>query len=280
MPRAMQRLVHSLQATHTVASNIASDFRLFFQRTRFGPALRQCAVDGLNMLVRADEDVGHVIYFYGTYEKNESHAFLSEIRKDDICIDIGANVGFYSLMMASRLPNGVVHTFEPVLSNHLLLSINILINKLSNVIANCSAVGDSVGTTPFVVTEDGAFSSFMDTGRNPVDTRLALPVTTIDHYVEQRELPRVDCIKVDVEGAEGKVLSGAHGLLSNPKKRPRLVMMELYDPMLACYGSSTAELLKLMDSYGYSPFITKRVKLVRLGDESPDPPYNVHFRLK
>jgi len=279
MPRAMQRLVHSVRATQTVATNLASDLSLFFKRTRFGPALRQCDVDGVRMLVRAEEDVGHVIYFYGTYEESESLAFLSEIRDSDICLDVGANVGFYTLTMARRASCGTVHAFEPVQLNYSLLSTNVLLNHFQNVTINSFVVGDLVGATPFVVTEDGAFSSMVDTGRNPVNKCVTLPATTIDHYVDNHRLPRVDCIKVDVEGAEEKVISGAHRLLADQQRRPRLVMLELYDPMLACYGSSTAKMLEIMRGYGYSPFITKRGGLVPLGEHSPDPPYNVHFRI-
>lgn len=229
------------------------------------------------MLVRADESVGRNIYFWGRYEQEDSEYFIRSVQKSDVCIDIGANVGFYTLALARQAANGTVHAFEPVPLNRDLLSVNILTNGFSNVTINQLVVGDREEDTELYVADDGAFSSLVDTERRPIKDKIQARMITLDHYCETQGLERVDVLKIDVEGAEEKVINGAKTVLSNGKSQPRLIMLELNEPMLCKFGSSRRRILTLMSDNGYNPFVVYNGESVPYESQHHDCFENVFF---
>ncbi len=237
------------------AKGLLEDVRLFARLRNGHCVFRQSQIDGMWALVRADDEVGRSMYFYREFEPQESAFIFQNVRDSDVCVDIGANVGFYTLGLAKRAIRGVVHSFEPAPLNYHMLAINVLSNSLSNVVLNACAVGDENDTVDLHITRDGAFSSLVDTGRNPIVGTVQTRTVTLDSYCCQSQLRRIDILKVDVEGAEPVVLRGASALLANPERRPRLVMLELFEPMLRYFGSSIREIEALMRSYEYTPFV-------------------------
>jgi FkbM family methyltransferase len=229
------------------------------------------------MLVRADQDSGRFLYFYGRYEPEECGYFQNVLRPSDVCIDIGANVGFYTLLFSRLAATGEVHAFEPVEANWHMLNINVLTNSLRNVTLNRAAVGDRDGEAEFTLASDPTYSSFVDTGRKPSAGCVQVPVITLDSYLRQQQLARVDCLKVDVEGGEYKVLMGGTRLLSDPQRRPRLVMLELHNPMLQQQGSSIDQLVGQMRAFGYSPFVWAKDQRVPFRREHHMKYFNVFF---
>ena len=259
------------------ASSLRDDVRLFSNPGNGVCAFRQSTIDDMNMLVRADEDVGRTIYFQREFEPQES-AFLGEnVRESDICVDVGANVGFYTLCLAKRASRGRVHSFEPVPLNFHVLALNVLANRLTNVVINDCAVGDANAEVDFCIAQDGAFSSLIDTGRKTVIETTKISMVTLDSYCSEHNLPRIDILKVDVEGAEPAVLRGAEGLLAHPERRPRLVMLELYEPMLRQFGHTIAEVAALMRKYEYEAFVFVEGELVQFAELHYNKFYNVLF---
>jgi FkbM family methyltransferase len=231
----------------------------------------------MSILVRADEDVGHAIYFLREFEPQESTFVYKNTRESDICVDIGANIGFYTLGLAKRANRGAVHSFEPVPLNCHVLMVNVLANGLSNAVINNCAVGDINGEVDFCIARDGAYSSLVDTGRKTVVETAKTPMVTLDSYRSDRKLPRVDILKVDVEGAEPAVIRGAANLLADPERRPRLVMLELFEPMLRQFGCTIEESVTVMRSYGYEPFVFVDGRLVPFSEQHYNRFYNVLF---
>jgi FkbM family methyltransferase len=256
---------------------LLEDFNLFTRRINGQPTLRESYVNGVRLLVKANEDVGREIYFFGYFEPQESRFVLQEIRDSDICVDVGANVGFYTTCFAKKATRGAVHSFEPVPLNYHLMSVNSLSNGLSNVVINNCAVGDTNCEADFCVASDGAFSSLVDTGRKPIVETTKTRVVTLDSYCHDHNLPRIDILKIDVEGAEMSVLRGTVGLLSDMRRKPRLVMLELFGPMLQRFGCTIEDVTRLMHSYSYSPFIVAGKKLTPFTASHYDKIYNVLF---
>ncbi len=258
---------------------LVTDLRLFANRWRGGPVFRHVSNHEFQMLVRADESVGREVYCFGVLEREESKFIRQEIKETDVCFDVGANVGYHTLLLAVTARRGFVHSFEPVPSNYRLLSANVALNGLCNVIVNQCAVGAVQEEADFVIARDGAFSSFVDTGRMPVHARVRVPVVTLDQYCQQRRIERVDFLKVDVEGAEEKVINGAKQLLGNKELRPRFIMLELNDSMLHKHGSSIDNVLTQMRFFGYSPFICHKAGRVPFVTEYYGKFENVFFAL-
>ncbi len=124
---------------------------------------------------------------------------------DAVVIDAGANIGLTAMMLSLLLPNGHVHAFEALPANATHLRQNIAGNGLNNVSVNAVALGDrpgrmsmrGAGSSSHVVPLEGA----------------GIPVVTLDGYMAEAGLARVDFIKMDVEGFEPAVLAGAVGLI-------------------------------------------------------------------
>ena len=274
---SVRRIKHTIQAVAQVLRNVYQDVRIFLRLRHDEIVLRNRRIGDTNILVRADEDPGRDIYLFGKYEENESDFVLSRIRESDVCFDVGANVGYYTLMLAQRAKRGSVHAFEPVPLNFHILNTNVLANKLRNVIVNNCAVGDGEGTTEFVVATDAAYSSMVDTRRKSIAERIVVPVVTLDSYCASHGIERIDFIKADVEGAEGQVVRGAAGLLADKDRRPRLIMLELHEPMLQRYRSSVDNIVRTLQSYDYKAVVSDRGGIVTFEPERSGAVYNVCF---
>lgn len=145
----------------------------------------------------------------GSYELHKCKAFEHWVAMGSVVFDIGANVGFYSLLASILVgPEGRVFAFEPVPLNLRFLHKHLRLNCIDNVVVIAAAVADGAGIAHF------------DLGMTPSMGHLApnggLTVRTfsLDEMVEAGELPPPDYIKIDVEGSEAKVLFGAQSVLA------------------------------------------------------------------
>ena len=173
----------------------------------------------------------------GTYERAKQHALCSHLSKGMVVCDIGANTGFYTLLMSRRVGNsGQVHAFEPSPGNLTFLRKHISLNHITNAVVHDEALSDQVGEA-FFDTSLGSYQGRLDaTGK----TRVAM--TTLDHLWDQGNLPPVDLLKIDIEGAEAAALRGGQRLLK--RFRPTL--------FLATHGAEAhRECCGLLKSYGY-----------------------------
>ena len=140
------------------------------------------------------------------------------VKPGDVCWDIGANAGAYTLPMA-RL-GARVYAFEPVPHSRRTLERAVRLACVSNVSVLPLALSDRHGPARMSVPVEGFYGGFymaaLDDGGE-----VEVEVTTIDRLVESG-IPLPDFIKCDVEGAEGRVLDGAAGLLA--RHRPILLL--------------------------------------------------------
>src|SRR5512138_1306985 len=136
--------------------------------------VREVHYRGMTLLVLANESLGWRLLTVKEYEKNEMDCLTDLIRADDVCIDVGANIGIYSILMARSAPLGSVISFEPVPLNRDLLAVNARLNGVHNLEVQPYAVCDRVGFTEFTVSVDGGYSSIQDTGRMAVQERIAV----------------------------------------------------------------------------------------------------------
>lgn len=275
--KTYNRLRRLTLATRNQVSGFLEDIKLLGRLGNRTCAFRQSRLNGFTLLVRADEDLGRDVFFFREYEPREIAFVLRNLRESDICLDVGANVGVYTVSLAAKILQGSVHAFEPVALNCRVLEVNVLANRLSNVILNNCAVGDRSADVEFYVAQDGGFSSTVDTGRKPIAAKTQVRMITLDSYCCQASLPRVDFLKADVEGGELRVIRGAHELLSDHKRKPRLVMLELYEPMLRKFGACIRDVVSLMDGYGYVPSVCAGHDLVPFTEQHYNTFFNVFF---
>jgi FkbM family methyltransferase len=152
----------------------------------------------------------------GTYEREQTRLFQQHIRPGSTVLDVGANVGYYTLL-ASVLAgdSGRVHAFEPEPRNAEFLRRHAAINRRANVTVQQAAVSDRAGTARFDFGSGSGTGHLADAGAIEVRT------LRLDDYCAEHGLAPT-ALKIDVEGAEVAVLEGARGMLE--RHRPVLFL--------------------------------------------------------
>jgi FkbM family methyltransferase len=177
-------------------------------------------------------------------------AIAAELRPGDVFFDVGANVGFFSLI-ASRIvsPTGTVVAFEPVPEIAHQLEANARINGLKNIRVLNMAVAERDGEMRLQLTAHPGGATLEGFGR-PHDRTgtISVPARTLDSLIAIGEVPAPSVIKIDVEGAEAAVLVGATATLA--KHHPALIY-ELDASTTSEIEAKAAEVGKLLHSAGY-----------------------------
>lgn len=140
-------------------------------------------------------------------------------------IDVGANVGVYTLELARRAgPEGCVIAFEPIPEIAATLRGNVDKNGYENVVLRREAASRTEGMAEFFVAENASLSGLFPTSRNEASNVTEVPLVPLDTVAELADLP-VDFLKIDAEGAEADVLAGARALIA---RSPEIVIMLEY----------------------------------------------------
>lgn len=184
-------------------------------------------------------------YAAGLYEPAVTKAILELVRPGMTVVDVGANVGYYTLL-ASRLvgPGGRVYSFEPVLSIFEVLLSNLRDNDCDNVTAELKAISDRSGDGRFLVDRYGTEGRLVAKGGH-----IVVECTTLDEYFGALGWPAVDVVKMDIEGGEPAALSGMRELV---QRSPRLhIILELNWPALRAAGWEHRELALLLYNLGF-----------------------------
>jgi len=150
----------------------------------------------------------------GIYEKKPRRVFRDLIKKNDIVFDVGAHVGFYTLLASKRVgKNGRVFSFEPLPRNIFFLKKHISLNNLRNVEIMEFALSDKEDHVFF----DTSIDSFQ--GRIAVHGNIKVYSTTLDRLVNERDIPPPNVLKIDVEGEEYNLLRGGEKILARYKPK-------------------------------------------------------------
>ena len=229
---------------YRVIEELASDTPVFKTVTLPG---------GCRINLNLAEHVDRHIYFWGAYEPVESFLFHSLIAPGMTVVDAGANIGQYTLLSAQAVgPGGRVLSFEPSARTFAKLKENVELNRFENVRLFPAALWDAEGKLGFRLPEPNNSGTFRysKTGEVEVD---AVPLGKVIGT------SRVDLIKMDVEGAEARVLRGAEALIR--KYRP-IILMEINRRALEENGVDPEALLGMLKDLGY--------KMWRMGSSAED----------
>lgn len=211
---------------------------------------------GIRFRLDVSEYMEWVIYFGLTVEDRESLYPL--VKKGMVILDIGTNIGETLLYFASQTgANGHVFGFEPVSLNYRKCLDNISLNTFENIEVNQLAVSDKQETLYFGDSNNsnsGGIFMHKEKG-NTLDSVRAI---TLDHFVNEKKIKKIDLIKIDVEGFEGNVLKGAENTIRDLKP---LLFVEVDETNLKRQGSSAVKLETLIRSYGYSVKKTNQGKV-------------------
>jgi len=207
--------------------------------------------NGMRVVVPWNDDGGRAIYETGWYEPATVRAVESLLKPGMVFMDIGANMGQYSLL-ASKIvgPAGAVHSFEPSPTMYPWLARNVRLNNARNIHTNRLGLSDCEKTvTLYLSTPENQGATSMQPQYNFSGKTAEVQCVALDGYLAQQGIRKVDAMKIDVEGAELEVFRGAEKLLTG-QQRPGMVI-EFEEGCQRRFGSSCAKLAAHLTDRGY-----------------------------
>jgi FkbM family methyltransferase len=209
----------------------------------------------LRMRLHFDSELARLIYC-DDFEKGERHFVNAFLSAGDVFVDVGANIGLFSLIAANRVGDlGTVYAFEPSGKTFHRLRENTELNNFHNVQCFQFALSDESGEFPFYTSEDGfdAWNSIARPIAGNSFTKEFIQCVTWDRFARLHQLVgRVAMIKIDVEGWESRVLEGARESFS--REDAPLLQVEFTDEASTSAGSSCKNLYQLLENLGYRMF--------------------------
>ena len=193
------------------------------------------------------------LYFFGTWEPNISNWLCAALRPGDCFVDIGANIGHYSLL-ASRLvgDSGQVVAVEAAQSIHRLLDGHVALNRRRNIRTVQAAAADLRGTVKlYPGGADNIGKTSMIAHDGPVLEVPALPLTDI---LKDNEIRRIRVIKIDVEGAELQVLRGLAPLLERLPRAAEIIM-EISPDLMPDAQRARAEIFATLRAHDFRAYV-------------------------
>lgn len=209
----------------------------------------------LKIRLFGDSELCRLIY-YRHFEALERDFLIRFLRPGDTFVDVGANIGLFSLIAARCVePGGRVFAFEPTAMTYDRLTDNVRLNGLANVDCIKRALSDGCGRLQ-LMRASGGFDGWNSLAR-PVmgEASEAEEVEVIrwDQYAKQHDLAgSVTMMKIDVEGWESRVLAGGEEVLMRPDAP--VLQVEFTDDAAEAAGTSCRELYQRLEAYGYRMF--------------------------
>jgi len=216
---------------------------------RFVPRTGERLTEIFGCRMRLDlGDHGQRWIYFGNFEREETRRVRKYLRPGMTVVDVGANVGYYTLLASSCVgPKGKVFAVEPSPYAYARLCEVVADNVLSNVVTLEAALGSVAGEGLLYPPPTGNHTpSMVPKGK---ESGLRVPLRTLDDCLAEWGIERVDLLKIDVEGFEPQVLAGAGSALRSG--RIRAMLCELNDWWLRQAGGSAEELYRLIGSQGF-----------------------------
>jgi FkbM family methyltransferase len=142
----------------------------------------------------------------GKYEPYETQLILRQAKVGGTVIDVGANIGYYTLILADKVgKNGKVYAFEPDKINFEILEKNIKENKLKNVVAIKAAIGSKNESKILYKSEENLGDHKLYKPKTPAKKREKVKIVRLDSFIKEK----MDLIKIDTQGWEPEVIEGA-----------------------------------------------------------------------
>jgi len=211
-----------------------------------------------------------VIIKTGSWEPKLPELLYKYLPDDSVFLDVGANIGYHSLYIASLNPKVTTICFEPHPKICQLLIQNVLINNFTNIIVHNQAVGNATQTLDFYMQTQSSYnmglsSIFYDKYIGDDYEKISVNVVTLDSFLNEQLKSKVRVIKIDVQGSEYQVLQGAVNLIS--QFRPIITFEHhIFGPGLQPELQDLIQLLPDYNVYKFHPWSGEIRKL-----EEPNP---------
>lgn len=223
--------------------------------------------DGTRMLLDVRSEMQQGAFWTGEYDHDILRRLRAMLRPGSVVLDVGANVGFYSVALGHRLRQlggGAVYAFEPVRANYDRLTQNVALNGLQEVVrTHRLALGDSTGEIEMYTGWEG-----MEPTANAVMLSSGVPAFIQENWPENRRVETASCrpldelaveqgiagcrlVKLDIEGAEVLFLRGASAFIQ--RHRP-VVFGEFNAVWMQQFGHSYLDVAELAEQWAYRQY--------------------------
>jgi FkbM family methyltransferase len=214
-------------------------------------------LDQLKLIARPFDGNGRLICYFG--EKFDGlFEFLKQFLKPGmICVDVGANIGSHAVN-AGRLvgETGKVYAFEADPETCAILKQNVALNQLDNIIVKNECVLDKEGYITLYINKDSGKNSVLLSRSSEINRTITVHGDTLDNALSKSR--KVDLLKIDVEGADFRVLRGAEKIFQiNP---PSIVVIEIHD--VDSDNVNSKEVLQFLQSHNYEIYSYKNNRLL------------------
>ena len=201
--------------------------------------LKQCRY-GPMLFLRGDQYVGRSLERYGEFSELEGQLFAQVLGAGDTVVEVGANMGAHTLQLARLVgPQGVVHAYEPQRVIFQILCANVALNALFNVHTHHAGVGSAAGQLRVPPLDYAAVGNFGGLSLTDQGAGEVVPVVPLD----ATPFASLKLLKIDVEGMEHAVLSGARQTIAQHR------------PLLYVENDRIAQspaLIELLQALGYT----------------------------
>jgi FkbM family methyltransferase len=217
-----------------------------------------CEKDSLINMILDQNDSRFIpieIFNFKKYESDVANFIYFIARKSRNIIDIGANIGWYSLNFNLIKNVKSIHAFEAIPRNFKFLQHNVKINNSIKIIPNNIALSDSNGKSIFFWTKKETGSASMRNNQNRRSiNKILCKTNTLDNYINKKKL-KIDLIKCDVEGSELLVFKGSYFSL---KKYKPVVFTEMLRKWSKNFGYHPNEIINFFNKINYSCYAVKK----------------------
>ncbi len=206
----------------------------------------QVTIDGHTLAL--DQQDSLRLSIHGLHEPLETAAIKECLKENSVVVDIGANIGYYTLLMARAVgPRGHVFAFEPEPANFSLLRKNLQLNGYANVTAEQAALSDQPGVLRlYLCGHNKGDHRMYDSG----DRRMSVEIKALrlDDYLKDRA-PAVDFLKIDVQGAEALAFEGMKRTIGTG--RSMVIATEFWPAGIRKSGKDPCEYIRALQELGF-----------------------------
>lgn len=203
-------------------------------------------IEGNKMFL--DEEDSHRLSTYGFYEPFETELVKKEVKKGDVVLDIGACIGYYTLIFAKLVgENGKVFAFEPDPNNFALLKKNAEINDYQNIILVNKAVSNETWITKLYLSKNNIKSHKIHKFKSS-NKFIEIESVSLDDYFKDYKR-NINLIKMDIEGAEFHAIEGMSLILQ--KNKDIRVLTEFGPKYLKEFGIKPEKYIRLLIKNGF-----------------------------
>jgi len=229
-------------------------------KTDSTPIPEKCQVLGRTMYLQKKGPQFRQLAKYGIYEKETTEYFLENISQGNVVLDIGANIGYFTLLFASLVgKEGKVFAYEPEPSNFEILKKNVKTNNFQNVILENVAVTNSTGTTELYLSEKAAGQHRIYKSKDVKKNHVSVKTIRLDDYLNNIPFfEKISFIKLDVEGSEFGVLKGMEKVLSQNKTIE--LIMEFSPRQIRDYGADPIDQLHYLKNLEFDFYTVDKMK--------------------